>query len=62
MNKLSWDTCRCHDNGCKEREDCLRYTDVPPDLVRYSWANSLYNPEAGPLCAFKITLEMWESK
>ena len=36
MNKLAYDICRCAGAGCDKQEQCLRYTDMPPDGVRYS--------------------------
>jgi hypothetical protein len=42
-NKLALDICRCASTQCSEKENCLRYLDIPMD-ERYS-ISDFYNSD-----------------
>ena len=41
MNHLPYDYCRCANQACPVREQCMRFTDIPPDGVRYAISEDL---------------------
>ena len=54
--QLKNDVCRCHDDTCPERHECLRW--IERDLASYKWiisSNSLLQYEQdGTTCLNKI--------
>lgn len=58
MSLLGNDTCRCISNRCKERESCLRSTDVP-EGERLPFSNFYKSVEK--VCPYKITEETWNA-
>lgn len=45
MTKLAYDICRCANQSCPVRMECLRFTDIPPDWVRYATSPDLCGTE-----------------
>ena len=64
MSLLDFDTCRCAGIGCKIRETCLRYLDMPPpkagsehsksEHCYLTCSSSLHDVEYEPTCSFLI--------
>jgi hypothetical protein len=55
--RLPYDICRCHDEDCPQREDCLRWLDRKKSGARTSHVDTMRPWRIGEKCLLKIGKE-----